>query len=269
MSFLSEVLKQKERELAQKMDVLPLEELMHQADHSPIRDFHGAILGGERIIAEVKKRSPKIEQFRQAGCSEDLAAIYERCGATAISIVTDERNFGTSLADARRTRGQTTLPVLVKDFFFHPYQIHEARTFGADAVLLISRVLTVDRLKSLLLLTHELGMSALVEVHSEEDLGKAKKVGAPIIGINNRDLDSLEVSLETTRRLIDLVGDGTVVVSESGIRSRTDIQDLSALGVDAFLVGGALLESTDPGGLLRSLLGDVSSAPRKHPRLDR
>jgi indole-3-glycerol phosphate synthase len=252
-------MKQKEREVAHKRTVLPLDDLKRRMDGSPIRDLRDALSGGEQIIAEVKKRSPKIEVFRQTVFAQDLASVYEQNGAAAVSVVTDETYFGMSLADAKRIRSQIAVPVLVKDFFFDPYQIHEARVFGADAVLLISRILANDDLKALLTLTHELGMRALVEVHSQDDLVKAQDAGAGIIGINNRDLDSLEVSLDTTRDLIDQVGDDVVAVSESGIHTRSDIRELTARGVDAFLIGGALLESKDPGRLLRTLLGRVVS----------
>lgn len=254
MSFLKKVLDEKRGELARKAR-LPLGELGRRGERDPIRDLHHALSGGRRIIAEVKKRSPKVAAFRQTGSADNLAPIYERHGASAVSIVTDETNFGMSLADVRRVRNQVSVPVLVKDFFFDPYQLYEVRSFGADAVLLISRILGVEDLRSLLALTRELGMQAIVEVHSEEDVLKATGIGADMIGINNRDLETLTVSLDTTRKLIDRVSDDTLVVSESGIRTRSDIEELSRLGVDAFLIGGALLESPDPGRLLDDLLG--------------
>ena len=255
MSFLDRVMKQKRREVAQSRSTVPLDRLQARLDDAPIRDLHNALSGGGRVIAEVKKRSPKVEMFQQAGAADELAPVYERNGAAAVSVVTDETNFGMSLADAQRIRSQVTVPVLVKDFFFDPYQIYEARAFGADAVLLISRILEADDLEALLALTRELRMQSIVEVHSENDLSKAQDAGASIIGINNRDLDSLDVSLDTTRGLIGNVSDDVLVVSESGIRSRVDIEELSRLGVDAFLIGGALLESPDPGALLRELVG--------------
>jgi len=248
-------MRQKKREVARKMDALPLEKLRSLVDVGPTRDFYGALLGGDKIIAEVKKRSPRVAEFTQAQHIDGLAAVYERNGACAVSVVTDEIHFGMSLADAQAIRNQVSLPVLVKDFFFDPYQIYEARAFGADAVLLISLILSADRLRSLLAVTHQLGMRALVEIHSRRDLLRATQAGAEIVGINNRDLDTLEVSLDATRNLVGLVGNSALIVSESGIRSRRDIQELCQLGVNAFLVGGALLESSDPGKVLRTLLG--------------
>ncbi len=259
MSFLEQVIKQKQAEIAHKKSVVPGSDLEGRTAETTPRDFRGALSrtadGCERIIAEVKKRSPKVASFRQTEQANLLARLYERNSAAAISVVTDEVNFGTSLADARRIRDQVRLPILVKDFVIDPYQILEARSAGADAVLLISRILQVEELASFVELTHSLGMDALVEVHSKEDVGKALEAGAAIIGINNRDLHSLEVSLDTTRDLIGVIPDEALVVSESGISRREHIESLSALGVGAFLIGGALLESAEPGALLQTLLG--------------
>jgi indole-3-glycerol phosphate synthase len=246
---------EKRNELVRKKKARPLAQVRTRASGKPPRDLRRALSGGRRIIAELKRRSPGVESFPQGGSTGSLAAIYERHGAAAVSVVTDEANFGTSLSDAQTVRNQVTVPVLVKDFFFDPYQIYEARSFGADAVLLISRIVGVEELGSLLALSRELGMEAIVEVHSVEDLGKASRAGAAIVGINNRDLETLDVSLDTTRRLIAHVGDDILVVSESGIRARHEIEELSTLGVDAFLIGGALLDSGDPGSVLDTLLG--------------
>lgn len=255
MNFLDRVLKEKEREIAHKKSAVPVGDLKRLVSKTPPRDFTGALSGGSRIIAEVKKRSPRVLSFRQTGAVDTLAPIYEESGAAAISVVTDAANFGTSLSDVRRIRSQVQLPVLVKDFILDPYQVFEARAAGADAVLLISRIVTVDTLAALLELTHSLGMHSLVEVHSADDVEKALLAGAPVVGINNRDLDSLEVSLGTTRNLIRVIPQEAVIVSESGISRREHIEELSALGVDAFLIGGALLQSSDPGALLRTLAG--------------
>ena len=253
MNFLDRVLQEKANELAHKKSAVPLGDLKRLASEAPPRDFAGVLSGGSRIIAEVKKRSPRVASFRQSETADTLAPIYEKNGAAAISVVTDEVNFGTSLSDVRRIRSQVQLPVLVKDFIVDPYQVFEARAAGADAVLLISRILTEDTLTSLIELTRTLGMQSLVEVHSAEDVEKALLAGAPIIGINNRDLDTLQVSRDTTRNLIGVIPQEAIIVSESGISRREHVEELSQLGVDAFLIGGALLESNDPGALLRTL----------------
>jgi indole-3-glycerol phosphate synthase len=255
MSFLDRVLDEKKREIDEKHARCSVTDLKREADAIPVRDFRTAVSGGRRIIAEVKKRSPQVPHFRRALIVEELAVIYEENGACAVSVVTDEKNFGTSLRDVARLRTRVSIPILVKDFVIDPYQLYEARAFGADAVLLITRILHRDALAALLELAVHLGMQALVEVHGADEAKLAYEIGARIIGINNRDLESLEVSLDTTRALAGRLPADALIVSESGIQSRTDIEELSSLGVDAFLIGGALLQSDDPGGLLRELLG--------------
>src|SRR5262249_11553298 len=182
-----------------------------------------------------------------------LAAVYAENGAAAISIVADPARFGTSLSDVTDVRRTVSIPVIAKDFIIDPYQIVAARAAGADAVLLIVRLLDLDRLRSFLATTAELGMAALVETHSESEVLAAIAAGAPIVGINNRDLDTMTVSLDNTRRLAGLVPDDVILVSESGIETRADIDELSTYGATAFLVGGSLLKSDDPAEALRAL----------------
>jgi len=254
MTFLNRVIEQKKSEITEKKVNTPVSDLEKMVAGVP-RDFRAAISGKGKIIAEIKKRSPRVRRFRNADAVHDLPVVYEETGAAAVSIVTDALNFGTSLSDAQRVHERISIPILVKDFILDEYQVIEARAFGADGLLLIARILDRQKLVALLELTDELGMQALVEVHDKKDLKKALDAGAHTIGINNRDLDSLEVKLDTTRQLVGLVPDGTTVVSESGIEGRSEILELSRLGVNAFLVGGALLESDDPAKLLRKLLG--------------
>jgi indole-3-glycerol phosphate synthase len=254
-SFLDRVLSQKREEVAEKRRIRRVNELECLASERPPRNFREAISGGGGIIAEIKGKSPTVAEFLQNGDVERLARIYEANGASAISIVTDEANFKTSLRDVDRVRKISTLPILVKDFIIDSHQVLEARAAGADAVLLIARILSANQLASLLALAERTGMSGLVECHDEEDVEKAADAGASIVGINNRDLGTLEVSLDTTRRLIPRIPEGTVCVSESGIHRREEIESLRSLGVDAFLIGGALLSSDEPGHVLRILLG--------------
>lgn len=260
MSFLERVIGQKQIEIASKKAVVPLAALEERAQGRPARNFFEAVSGSERVIAEIKRRSPLVDAFEQSDAIDELPRIYESNGAAALSVVTDTRNFGTSLEDARRFRRQTTLPVLVKDFVIDPYQLYEARGFDADAVLLISRILDLDGIASLLDHTSRLGMEALVEVHSSEDIRKALAAGARIVGINHRDLEALEVDTTLAERLVNEVPGDVVVVAESGISSRAAIESLSSLGVGAFLIGGALLDSPDPGARLREMLGVSSTA---------
>jgi indole-3-glycerol phosphate synthase len=253
MGFLDTVVNDKRREVAAKQAARPLAQLRAEVDSSGVRDFHAAISRPGAVIAEIKARTPTVESFAPSHSLSVLAEAYARGGAAAISIVTDAARFGTSLADVRAVRERVPLPVIAKDFVIDPYQVVEARAAGADAVLLIVRLLDLDQLRTLLDLAGELGMAALVETHSESEILAALASGAAIIGINNRDLDTMAVSLDTTRRLAHLVPRDVVLISESGIGSRDDIDDLASRGVGAFLVGGSLLASGDPEAKLREL----------------
>ena len=262
MSFLDTILAEKKHELATKRAAIPFEALCARAnDAEAPRDFLAAVSRRGALIAELKARTPTIATFAHSHSLLELAATYETHGASAISIVTDPNRFGTSYGDIARVRGAVNLPVIAKDFVIDPYQILEARASGADAVLLIVRLLELDALRSLLALAHDLGMSALVETHAESEILAALAVGARLVGINNRDLDTMAVSLDTTRRLAHLVPDDVVLVTESGIRTRDDVADLAAHGARAFLVGGSLLDAPDPGTLLRDMV-EAARAPR-------
>ena len=260
--FLDEVVREKREEVAAKTRSCRINDLECRTSGYAVRDFRAALVGVKTrpasprtvVIAEVKKKSPSMTRFLQNGDPVRLAVMYEASGAAAVSVVVDERNFGTSLRDVGRIRGATGLPILAKDFVIDGSQILEARAAGADAVLLIARILSDEMLSHLLGLTRRLGMSALVECHDEADVGKAVASQADIIGINNRDLGSLSVSLQTTRRLLPRIPGNVVRVSESGITSPEDIHALQSLGVDAFLVGSALLNSRHPERFLQSLL---------------
>lgn len=254
MKFLDLVVAEKQREIAAAKISHPAAMLLATAERNEPRNFLGAISQPGAIIAEIKARTPTIESFRNTGSLTTLATTYAANGAAAISIVADPVRFGTSLTDVTSVREMVTLPVLAKDFVIDPYQIIAARAAGADAVLLIVRLLDLERLRNLLALATELGISALVETHAESEILAAIAAGARIIGINNRDLDTMTVSLDTTRRLAGLVPPEVLLVSESGIKSRGDIDELAACGARAFLVGGSLLEADDPGAALRALV---------------
>ena len=270
--FLDQVVKQKELELAQKRELMTQEQLEARvaARSGDLRDFAGALRPagagagtgtgtgtgtGHRIIAEIKRRSPSVPAFHQQGPVEELARIYEEGGAAAISVVTDTANFGMTLADVGRIRAASRLPVVVKDFIIDPYQVYEARANGADALLLIVRILSVERLTALQRLIERLGMAALVECHTEADLRKAIGTGARILGINNRNLADLSVSIDNTRGQLRILPRDVISVSESGIDHHDQIAELADAGVDAFLIGSALLQSADPGATLRALRG--------------
>jgi indole-3-glycerol phosphate synthase len=261
MGFIERVLVEKQEEVAEKKRRRPLESLREALEAIPVRDFRAAVAadsdGGKSIIAELKARTPSIDGFAWSGRLGELAAVYREGGAAAISVVTDERNFGTSLETVSRVRDRVKTPILVKDFVFDPYQVFEARAHGADAVLLIVRILDWDRLTGLLDLVRQLGMDALVEAHEEAEVNTALQARASIVGVNNRDLDTLGVSVDVTARLARLVPDDVVLVAESGIRSGQDVDRLARAGANAFLVGEALLDADDPGRKLRELRGEI------------
>ena len=206
------------------------------------------------IIAEIKKASPSagtlVEDLDVAG----LASEYAAAGAAAISVVTEEDYFQGNLGWVRVASAASGLPVLRKDFIFDEYQVLETRAAGASAVLLIVAVLRPEELERLLRVTEELGMDALVEVHDELELTEALEAGASIVGVNNRDLKTFEVRLETSETLGPRIPDDVLFVAESGIRSREDMDRLSSAGAAAFLVGEQLIRAPDPGAALRELL---------------
>jgi indole-3-glycerol phosphate synthase len=207
-----------------------------------------------RLIAEVKRRSPAKGALRLEADAPALAEAYFSAGAAAVSVLTDERFFSGSADDLVAVRSRVNGPVLRKDFTISSYQIYEARALGADAVLLIVSMLTDDLINTFLDTADCLGMDALVEVHDEEEAARAVRIGAPIIGINNRDLATFTVDLGTTERLRPLLPARTIVVSESGIASHEDARRVSACGVDAILVGEALVTSGDPARKVQELL---------------
>jgi indole-3-glycerol phosphate synthase len=231
----------------------------------PPRDFRDAIARGGvvSLIAECKRRSPGAGVIRQRLDPVELTLGYESAGASALSVLTDETYFGGSLADLSAVAGAVSVPILRKDFTLDALQVLEARGAGADAVLLIVRILEEDALQRLHTTATALGMAALVEVHDEAELDRALAVGADLIGINNRDLSTFTTDLETTTRLLEQLSDDVLVVSESGIRTRADVERLAEAGVDAILVGEALLAAPDPNAVAATLVG-VPNAARSH-----
>ena len=214
----------------------------------PVRDFQQALSdpGHVSLIAECKRRSPGAGPIRPDLDPLELTSGYQRAGASALSVLTDEPFFGGSNADLTRIREGLDLPVLRKDFTLDPLHVVEARGAGADAILLIVRILTDTELGALHSEAAALGMSVLVEVHDERELERALAVDAQIIGINNRDLATFKTDLRNTLSLLDLIPRSVVVVSESGIRDRSDVVALGEAGVDAILVGEALLRAPEP-----------------------
>ncbi|MGZ5217933.1 MAG: indole-3-glycerol phosphate synthase TrpC [Caldimonas sp.] len=223
------------------------------------RDFVAALRrkiadGQAAVIAEVKKASPSKGVLREDFRPAEIAASYARHGAAALSVLTDERFFQGSAAALEAARAACPLPVLRKDFMIDPYQLFEARAMGADCILLIAAILDDTELADLEATALALGMAVLVEVHDEDELERGLRLATPLVGINNRDLRTFEVSLETTLSMLARVPGERLVVSESGIHSRADVERLRAAGVHAFLVGEAFMRASDPGAALASLI---------------
>jgi indole-3-glycerol phosphate synthase len=223
-----------------------------------LRDFVGALrsriaAGHAAVIAEIKKASPSRGVLRETYVPAEIAASYQDHGAACLSVLTDEHYFQGALSHLEQARGACALPVLRKDFVIDEYQVFESRATGADCVLLIAACLDDARMADLEVCAHALGMAVLVEVHDRAELTRALKLRTPLIGINNRDLRTFEVRLETTLGLRPDVPAGRLLVTESGILSRADVQRMRAAGVHAFLVGEAFMRAGDPGVALGEL----------------
>jgi len=258
--ILDEIVARKRERLAQVKKELPLGHLRRRIERQPApRDFGAALRkAGVSLIAEVKKASPSKGPFKADLDVVNLARTYAQNGAAAISVLTEEDHFQGGLGQLEEIRsamdGGEGVPLLRKDFIFDPYQIYEARAFGADAILLIAALLDDEELRAFLYLSRLQGMQCLVEVHDEDELRRALDAGAEIIGVNNRDLRTFAVDLGTTKRLRPLVPQDRLLVSESGIRSRADIEPLAEWGVDAVLVGEALVTADDVAAKVRELV---------------
>lgn len=261
--MLRRILQHKVREVADREAMAPLAEVKAKAaDSPPPRDFTTAVRrsreagprGPLRAIAEIKRASPSAGMIREALDVAGVAVSYQAAGASAISVLTDSEFFKGSLEDIATVRTAVDLPVLRKEFIVTPYQVYESRAHRADAVLLIAAALDTAQLQDLYGLARSLSLHPLVEVHTLAELEVVKGVGAALIGINNRDLATLETRLDTTYALLPYLPQNAVIVSESGIRRPEDVRRLADAGVDAILVGEALLASPDPGTRLRELL---------------
>ncbi|MGE5282265.1 MAG: indole-3-glycerol phosphate synthase TrpC [Chloroflexota bacterium] len=228
------------------------------------RPFSEALVRpGLSLIAEFKRRSPSAGDISASAGVAAQVGCYERGGAAALSILTDERHFGGSLDDLREARATCDLPILRKDFIVDPYQLYEAAVNGADAVLLIVRALDDRELGLMYEQARDLDLDCLVEVHDGEELQRALELDADVIGINNRDLDSGAVDVATTYELMRDVPAGKTVVAESGISARAELEELERVGVDAVLIGSALMGAPDPEAKTRELTG-ADEGTREH-----
>lgn len=254
--MLSEILKEKKRFIEKAKSRISLKELLRQIEAAMgPRSFLKALDKGRemRLIAEVKRASPTAGMIRESFDPVVIAQIYQSVGADAVSVLTDEPFFMGSLDHLRDVKLNVRIPVLRKDFILDPYQIYEARAAGADAVLLIADLLSGEELKEFLELARSLKMEALVEVHTVEDLDKSLKIGAAIIGVNQRNLHTFKVHREIVEQIIPMIPKGKVVVCESGIRNREDILYLKTLGVHAVLIGEVFMRSNDIAAKVREL----------------
>jgi indole-3-glycerol phosphate synthase len=228
------------------------------------RPFSEALVRpGLSLIAEFKRRSPSAGEISVGADVGGQVGAYERGGAAALSVLTDERHFGGSLEDLRAARAACDLPILRKDFIVDPYQLYEAAVNGADAVLLIVRALDDSRLRTLYDEARGLDLDCLVEVHDGEELERALELDVEVIGINNRNLDEGTVDVSTTYELMPDVPAGKTVVAESGISARSELEELERVGVDAVLIGGALMGADDPEAKVRELTG-IDGNTREH-----
>jgi len=256
-SILDEIVARKRREVTVIREVVPLAVLEAELAAAPaVRDFFAAVASGPpiRLIAEFKRRSPSAGEIRPGATVAEVVKAYEAAGAAALSVLTDHAGFGGSLADLEGGRAAVSLPVLRKEFVIDPYQVVEARVHGADAVLLIAECLDDCHLRSLYRLILDLGMTPLVELHDEANLTRVLELGATLVGINNRNLATMTTDIGHVLRLREQVPPDVVLVAESGIRSRAEVERLEAAGIGGMLVGESLLAQPDPGAAAAALL---------------
>ena len=261
-SILDEIIATKRGEVSAAKSGRPVSELMNAiARGSPARDFYQAVIRAAQkpaLIAEIKKASPSAGLIRADFDPVNIARIYEREGAAALSVLTDHAYFQGELEFIRRVKEAVALPVLRKDFVIDEYQLYESRAAGADAILLIAAALSIEQIDALSQLAHSLSMTSLIEVHEEAEVRGVLPIINPqrriILGINNRNLHAQLVDLETTRRLSELLPAGTVFVAESGIKTHADVQAMATCGAAALLMGEVFMREQDIASKMRELI---------------
>lgn len=254
---LERIIAAKRADLEREKAQVPMRRVIERASGAPPPlDFAAPLRRRERvnIIAEVKRASPSKGGIREGADPAEVARAYAAAGAAAISVLTESRFFLGAPEHLTAARDSAPIPVLRKDFLFDEYQVYQSRALGADSLLLIARLLSVKDLAMLIGVSRSLHMEPLVEVHAEDEVEKAIEAGAAVVGVNNRDLGTMAVSIENSLRLIPRIPETVVRVSESGIESRADIDRLRGAGFDAFLVGERLMREPDPGAALRALV---------------
>jgi indole-3-glycerol phosphate synthase len=265
MGMIEELVEAARAGVERRRAEVPLEDLERRLGERPEQRPFGEALTrpGLSLVAEFKRRSPSAGAIRDGAEPPEIARAYEEGGAAALSVLTDEAHFGGALADLTAARAACELPVLQKDFIVDHYQIYEAAIAGADAVLLIVAALSAEDLSALHDEARGLDLDCLVEVHEESELERALTVDADVIGINNRDLEDFSVDVQTTFELITDVPAGKAVVSESGIADRSTLEELERVGVDAVLIGEALMRAEDPAAKIQELTAGEEST-REH-----
>jgi indole-3-glycerol phosphate synthase len=263
--FLDQIVASTRTRLKEHQAQKPLAEIKQALTRqAPPRNFAEALKGEDiKLIAEVKRASPSKGSLSPNLDAVALAKVYHQSGASAISVLTEPDYFQGSLTELEAVHKQVALPLLCKDFILDDYQIYEARAYGADAILLITAILSQEEIKNLAQTAYSLGMSLLIEVHNQDELNRALNISRgelsvaslPIIGINNRNLADFSVDIETSLRLRTLIPEGILVVSESGIKTRADVLRLKEANINAILIGEALVISSDPAKKIRELLG--------------
>jgi indole-3-glycerol phosphate synthase len=274
-TILDNIVSTRRRALDETRLAVPLEKVQSAAvAREERRDFAAALAGGAgrprglRVIAELKRASPSRGLLRQDYRRREIAQGYAAAGAAALSVLTEEHYFLGSLDDLEVARRAVTIPVLRKDFILDSYQVYESVAAGADALLLIVAALPDRDLRSLLDLCQQLRVAALVEVHTEQEMDRAVNADVKIIGINNRNLKTLEVNLESSIQLREKIPSGCIAVSESGIKSAGDLERLRAAGFDAVLIGERLMSEPDPGRALQDLLAGVEAPDLREARVN-
>ena len=260
--FLSRIIERKKEEVRAAAKCVPEGLFRREAEKSNGRRAFAERLAepgpaGMNVIAEVKRASPSKGRIRENVDPAQFARMYEEGGAAAVSVLTDRDYFGAEPDDLKKVKAACRLPALRKDFIISSYQVYESAAMGADAILLIVRALSPQLLKDLLSLCSNIGLDALVETHDEHEFEIAGVAGARVIGINNRDLATFKTDISTAIRLSGKAAPGQVLVAESGIHTRSDIERLLDAGIGNFLVGESLMRSEDPAGLLRALHGAI------------
>ena len=268
MSVLDDIIDGVRIDLAERQACVTLDELKERAAAAaPVRPLLPALLGGNvAVIAEVKRRSPSKGELAEIADPAHLAREYELGGAHCFSVLTEQRRFGGSLADLKAVRAVVDIPVLRKDFIVSSYQLWEARAFGADAALLIVAALGQDALLSLIERAQSLGLTAIVEVHDEDEVERAVDAGATVIGVNARNLKTLEVDRGTFARLAPLIPAGVARIAESGVRGTHDLITYANDGADAVLVGESLVVGSDPRSAVHELVTAGAHPALKNPR---